>query len=198
MSLEAGRQIGLSGWVKILFEITKIRITVLVAFTTTLGYVLGLNNLESFSLYPIIGIFFLACGAAALNHYQERRTDVLMDRTKNRPIPSGTVTPSSVLVISAVFLILGCATLLLKSTVLTLGIGLLTFFWYNAVYTPMKKVFSLAIIPGSLVGALPPLAGWVAAGGEIFDPKIMLIATFFFHLADPAFLDITTCVWKRL
>ncbi|MBP9192156.1 MAG: protoheme IX farnesyltransferase [Ignavibacteria bacterium] len=187
MSLEAGRQIGLSGWVKILFEITKIRITVLVAFTTTLGYVLGLNNLESFSLYPIIGIFFLACGAAALNHYQERRTDVLMDRTKNRPIPSGTVTPSSVLVISAVFLILGCATLLLKSTVLTLGIGLLTFFWYNAVYTPMKKVFSLAIIPGSLVGALPPLAGWVAAGGEIFDPKIMLIATFFFIWQIPHF-----------
>ncbi|MEZ4688697.1 MAG: protoheme IX farnesyltransferase [Ignavibacteria bacterium] len=161
--------------------------TVLVAFTTTLGYVLDLDNLQAFSLYPIIGIFFLACGASALNHYQERRTDLLMDRTKNRPIPSGTVTPSAVLIIAASFLLLGSATLLIKSTVLTLGIGLLTFFWYNAVYTPMKKVFSLAIIPGSLVGALPPLAGWVAAGGDVFDPKIMLIATFFFIWQIPHF-----------
>ena len=60
-------------------------------------------------------------------------------------------------------------------------------FWYNAVYTPLKKVFSLAIIPGSLVGALPPLAGWVAAGGDILDPKIILISSFFFVWQIPHF-----------
>lgn len=168
-------------------EVTKVRITVLVAFTTSLGYILASHNLSAFSLYPVAGIFFLACGAAALNHYQERRTDKLMDRTMNRPIPSGAVTSRSVLVISLFFLALGCATLLLKSNVLTLGIGLLTFLWYNAVYTPLKKVFSLAIIPGSLVGALPPVAGWVAAGGYIFDPQIILIASFFFVWQIPHF-----------
>ncbi|MDQ3019839.1 MAG: protoheme IX farnesyltransferase [Bacteroidota bacterium] len=174
-------------WIKILFEVTKIRITILVAFTTSLGYILASQNFDSFSIFPVAGIFFLACGAAALNHYQERRTDLLMDRTKNRPIPSGTASSQSVLFISIFFLILGCATLLIKSNLLTLGIGLLTFFWYNAVYTPLKKVFSLAIIPGSLVGALPPLAGWVAAGGYIFDPKILLIASFFFIWQIPHF-----------
>ncbi|MEO8665500.1 MAG: protoheme IX farnesyltransferase [Ignavibacteria bacterium] len=172
---------------KIVSEVTKIRITVLVAFTTSLGYILASQNLSTFSLYPVAGIFFLACGAAALNHYQERRTDKLMDRTMNRPIPSGAVSSNTVLMISLFFLAAGCITLLLKSNLLTLGIGLLTFFWYNAVYTPLKKVFSLAIIPGSLVGALPPVAGWAAAGGDIFDSKIILIASFFFVWQIPHF-----------
>lgn len=112
---------------------------------------------------------------------------MLMDRTKDRPIPSGTVSSKTVLLISFSYLVLGCAVLLLKSNPLTLGIGLLTFFWYNAVYTPLKKVFALAIIPGSLVGALPPIAGWVAAGGHVFDPKIMLIASYFFIWQIPHF-----------
>lgn len=177
----------ISSWMKILFEVTKIRITILVAFTTTLGYILASKNLESFSLYPIAGIFFLACGAAALNHFQESKTDLLMDRTKNRPIPAGIMSPYSVLLIAAGFLILGSAVLLLKSNLITLGIGLLTFVWYNAVYTPLKKVFSLAIIPGSLVGALPPVAGWTAAGGSVFAPEILLLAAFFFVWQIPHF-----------
>ncbi len=187
LAIDTGKKSGLMGLLKILFEVSKIRITVLVAFTTTLGYILAAQDLASFSLYPIAGIFFLACGAAALNHYQERRTDILMDRTKNRPIPSGTVSSKTVLLISFSYLALGCAVILLKSNIATLGIGLLTFFWYNAVYTPLKKVFALAIIPGSLVGALPPMAGWVAAGGYIFDPKIILIASYFFIWQIPHF-----------
>lgn len=110
-----------------------------------------------------------------------------MDRTKNRPIPSGDVSSLSVLLISLSFLILGSSILLWKSNLLALGIGLLTFFWYNAVYTPLKKVFSMAIIPGSLVGALPPIAGWVAAGGYVFDPKILLIGAFLFVWQIPHF-----------
>ncbi|MBK6771575.1 MAG: protoheme IX farnesyltransferase [Ignavibacteria bacterium] len=168
-------------------ETAKIRITILVAFTTGLGYILASQSLSGFSFYPVIGIFLLACSASALNHYQERNTDVLMDRTKNRPIPSGTVSSSSVLIISLAFLIAGSSLLFWKSNLPALSIGLFTMFWYNAVYTPLKKVFSLAIIPGSLVGALPPLAGWVAAGGDILDPKIILISSFFFVWQIPHF-----------
>jgi protoheme IX farnesyltransferase len=178
---------GIAEWIRILFEIIKIRITVLVAFTTALGYILATGNLQSFSLYPVLGIFLLSCGAAAMNHFQERRTDGLMERTRNRPIPSGLVHPSNVLLISIAFLLAGSSVLLIKSTILTLAIGLITFFWYNAVYTPLKKIFSLAIIPGSLVGALPPVAGWAAAGGSISDPKIILIASFFFIWQIPHF-----------
>lgn len=172
---------------KILFEVTKIRITVLVAFTTMLGYILAAQNLHSMSLFPVLGIFLLSCGAAAMNHYQERKTDILMDRTKNRPIPSGMISSAGVLLISIALLISGSLVLLLKSNLTTLAIGLLTFVWYNGVYTPMKKVLSLAIIPGSLVGALPPVAGWVAAGGDLIDPKILLVAAFFFVWQIPHF-----------
>ncbi len=110
-----------------------------------------------------------------------------MDRTKNRPLPSGEATPLSVLLITAFFLISGSLLLYFGSNVTTLLIGLLTFFWYNAVYTPLKKVTALAIIPGSLVGALPPIAGWTAAGGEMFDPKILIVAAFFFVWQIPHF-----------
>lgn len=166
---------------------TKIRITILVALTTSLGYILALTDLSAFSLYPVIGIFLLACGAAAMNHYQERGTDVLMDRTKGRPIPSGNVSASFVITVAIVFLLAGSAVLFFKSSLLTLYIGLFTFLWYNVIYTPLKKVMALAIIPGSLVGALPPMAGWAAAGGSLTDDKILLIGAYFFIWQIPHF-----------
>lgn len=157
------------------------------AFTTALGYILALQNFQAFSLYPVLGIFLLSCGAAAMNHYQERSTDLLMDRTRNRPLPSGTITPGKVLMISICLLLSGSIVLLLKTNLLTLEIGLFTFAWYNLVYTPLKKLTPWAIIPGSLVGALPPIAGWVAAGGYLLDPKILLIASYFFVWQIPHF-----------
>lgn len=172
---------------RIILEVSKIRITVFVALTTTLGYLLALNSLESFSLYPVLGIFMLSCGAAAMNHYQERLTDAMMVRTMNRPIPAGTISPVNVLMISFFFLLTGSMVLILKSNLLTLGIGLYTFLWYNAVYTPLKRISPFAIIPGSLVGALPPLAGWAAAGGDITEGRILLIASFFFVWQIPHF-----------
>ncbi|MBK9227064.1 MAG: protoheme IX farnesyltransferase [Ignavibacteria bacterium] len=185
--MDSAAKSGLSHKLSILTEVIKLRITILVSFTTTLGYILASENLASFSAYPVLGIFLLACGAAALNHYQERDRDYLMDRTKNRPLPSGEVSPMSVLLITAFFIVSGSLVLYFGSNVTTLLIGLTTFFWYNAVYTPLKKVMALAIIPGSLVGALPPLAGWTAAGGDILDPKILIVATFFFVWQIPHF-----------
>lgn len=159
----------------------------LVAFTTLLGYLLGLDSLESFSLYPVTGIFLLACGAAALNHFQERFTDSMMARTMHRPIPSGRISAVNGVLISLFFLILGSTILLTNSNLTALGIGLYTFLWYNAVYTPLKRMTSFAIIPGSLVGALPPVAGWAAAGGDILDPRILVLAAFFFVWQIPHF-----------
>lgn len=165
----------------------KLRITILVSFTTTLGYILAADDLSAFSGWPILGIFLLACGAAALNHYQERDRDELMDRTRNRPIPSGTASPASVMGITLFFFAAGTFALYFGSNVTTLIVGLFTFFWYNAVYTPLKKLMALAIIPGSLVGALPPIAGWTAAGGSLTDPVILLVASFFFVWQIPHF-----------
>lgn len=176
-----------SGKIYLLAEIVKIRITVLVSFTTALGYFAGENKISPDFIYPVIGIFLLACGSAALNQYQERATDGLMDRTKNRPIPSGKIKSANVLLISLILLLTGSGVLIIKTNITALLIGLLTFYWYNGVYTPLKKKTALAIIPGSLVGALPPLAGWAATGGNIFDAKILYIAVYFFIWQIPHF-----------
>ena len=172
---------------KVFLEIIKFRITVLVTFTTGLGYILAADKISFALFYPITGIFLLACAASALNHYQERETDSLMKRTMRRPISSGRVEPQTVLVIAGVLLFTGSAELLITTNLLTLCIGLATFLWYNAVYTPLKKKTAWAIIPGSLVGALPPIAGWTAAGGSLGDPRIFIIALYFFVWQIPHF-----------
>jgi protoheme IX farnesyltransferase len=136
---------------------------------------------------PALGILLLACGSAALNHYQERKTDVLMERTKNRPIPSGKISVKSTIQLSIALVVLGSIILFIGSGLLALSLGLLNLVWYNAVYTPLKKKSPLAIIPGSLVGAIPPVVGWVAGGGNILDPQIILISFFFFIWQIPHF-----------
>ena len=173
--------------INILFEITKLRITIFVTVTTVFGYIAATNSIDAGLILPTIGILLLACGSAALNHYQERNTDAIMDRTKNRPIPSGKISASSVLKISLTLVITGSILLFIGSGILALSFGLLNLIWYNGVYTPLKKVSPLAIIPGSLVGAIPPIVGWVAGGGYLFDPQIILISFFFFIWQIPHF-----------
>lgn len=173
--------------INILLEITKLRITIFVTITTVFGYIAATNSIDVGLILPTIGILFLACGSAAFNHYQERNTDAIMDRTKNRPIPSGKITSSSVLKISLALIITGSILLFIGSGILALSFGLLNLIWYNGVYTPLKKVSPLAIIPGSLVGAIPPIVGWVAGGGYLFDPQIILISFFFFIWQIPHF-----------
>ena len=168
-------------------EITKFRITIFVTLTTLFGYIAATNSLNAGAVLPILGILLLACGSAAYNHYQERNSDALMERTKHRPIPSGKISARSTLKISIILIFSGASLLFFGSNLLALLLGLLNLVWYNAVYTPLKKVTSLAIIPGSLVGAIPPMVGWVAGGGYIFDPQIILIAFFFFIWQIPHF-----------
>lgn len=173
--------------IKILFELTKIRITIFVTVTMLFGFISAAGELNLSAVIPTIGILLLACGSAALNHYQERKSDALMNRTKNRPIPSGRISPSGALKIIFILLVSGSAMIYFGAGLLALGLGLLNLVWYNAVYTPLKKKNALAIIPGSLVGAIPPAVGWVAANGYIFDPQILIISSFFFIWQIPHF-----------
>jgi len=173
--------------ISLFLELIKFRITILVAFTTALGYVLAVSELTFSVFYPVAGILLLAGSSSALNHYQERETDRLMKRTKNRPLPSGRVSEPTALTLSVLLLILGSAVLLLKTNLFSLVIGLFTYFWYNGVYTPLKRKTPFAVIPGALVGALPPVAGWTAAGGNLSDPRIAVVALYFFVWQIPHF-----------
>jgi protoheme IX farnesyltransferase len=172
---------------KILADLTKIKITVFVTLTTAVGFIAAAGKLNLVFIEVCFGLLLLACGSAVINHIQERRTDALMKRTKNRPIPSGKISVKSAIILSAVLLVSGSVLLYYSGGKIALGLAVLNLLWYNGFYTPLKRVSSLAILPGALVGAIPPAVGWVAAGGYIFDKEIIIISFFFFIWQVPHF-----------
>ncbi len=171
----------------ILLEINKVKITLLVMLTTIAGYVLAKHSIDSGIILPTIGIFILACGSAALNHYQDRDKDALMERTRNRPIPSGRIKAYWVFVLGVIQVIFGTYLIYIGSNFLAAQLGVLALIWYNFIYTPLKRKTAFAVIPGSIIGSLPPMVGWVAAGGSIYDPQLMILAFFFFIWQVPHF-----------
>ena len=173
--------------INIFLELIKFRITVFVMITTVFGYLCATKIFGIELLGAAIGIFLLASGSAALNHLQEAVFDAQMERTKNRPIPSGKITPRSVLTIILVLSFTGSLLLFISSGLTAVLLGLLALLWYNTIYTPLKRKTSFAIIPGSVIGAIPPVVGWVTGGGEVFDPQVLLIAFFFFIWQIPHF-----------
>ncbi len=182
-----GNAVSLTRLMNILSELTKFNITALVSFTTGLGYILAASSLSFTLFYVIAGIFLMAAASSALNHWQEKDTDALMDRTKFRPIPSGKIEPAFALYFAVFLLLSGSILLLYTTNFTTFLVGFFTFLWYNGVYTPLKRKTAFAIIPGALVGALPPVAGWTAAGGELLDGRIIMIAAYFFIWQIPHF-----------
>lgn len=173
--------------VKIFFELTKVKITSFVTVTTAFGYIAATGKITLMIVPVLFGVLFLAFGSAALNHYQEKDFDAKMNRTKGRPIPSGRISPDSVLIISMTLIVSGSVILILWTNLLALGFGLLNLVWYNFIYTLLKRKTPFAIVPGSLVGAIPPVIGWAAAGGSLLDPQIIIIAFFFFIWQIPHF-----------
>lgn len=172
---------------KILLELTKFRITFFVMITTGFGYISAANSYDNKLLLVLLGTLLLACGSAVFNHYQERKIDLMMDRTKSRPIPSGRISSKKAFNIGVILTLVGSLILLFFVNQIAFLLGILNLIWYNFIYTPLKRKTSLAIIPGSIVGAIPPMIGWVAAGGYVFDFRILVIAFFFFIWQIPHF-----------
>ncbi len=172
---------------RILAELSKVRITFAVALTTIAGYLLASGQFDSGMILPTLGIFILACGSSALNHYQDSDRDILMERTKNRPIPAGKISRNNTLLIAILLTAIGSALIYIGSDFVGFQLGLLALIWYNAIYTPMKRKTAFAVIPGSVIGAIPPVVGWVAGGGSITDPHAMILAFFFFIWQVPHF-----------
>jgi protoheme IX farnesyltransferase len=129
----------------------------------------------------------LAGGSSALNECQENKYDALMDRTKNRPIPTGKISILQAWIVSSIFTISGLVLLYFIFDEITALLGLINLVWYNIIYTNLKRVSSFAVVPGSMVGAIPVLMGWTAAGGYVFHPTIVFIAFFIFIWQVPHF-----------
>ena len=171
----------------IILELSKFRITSMVAVTTITGYLLARHKLDAAFILPTLGIFFLACSSSVLNHLQEISSDAKMSRTSLRPLPNGTASKSFAIVLSLLEFSIGFSLLLFISGYTSAILGIIALIWYNGIYTPLKKKTVHAVIPGSVIGAIPPLVGWVAGGGELSSPKAWIIALFFFVWQVPHF-----------
>lgn len=176
---------------RLLAELNKLRITIIVTLTTLAGYTLASGTIDTNAVLPLIGIFILACGSAALNQYQERDKDLLMQRTINRPIPSGRITPAFAATIAYAEIIAGTWIVYVGSNTETAFLAFLAFVWYNLIYTPLKRVTAFAVIPGSVIGSIPPMVGWLAGGGSWTDPDLYIMAFFFFISQVPHFWLLT-------
>ncbi len=174
-------------WIGILLELNKVRITFAVTLTTIAGYILSKGTIDTGIILPVLGIFMLACGSAAINHIQDKDKDAIMERTSKRPIPSGELSTPIAWVIALSEITLGSFLLYYGSGFLAMQLGILALIWYNGIYTPLKRKTAFAVIPGSVIGAIPPLVGWVAAGGNLADPKAVVLGLFFFMWQVPHF-----------
>jgi protoheme IX farnesyltransferase len=145
------------------------RLTTLVLLTTLVGFYLGSSGPVSWVLMVnlLLGTALLAGGASALNQLLEREHDAKMRRTQDRPLPSGRLTPESVLLIGGACAVGGMLHLALTVNLATALLGALTLGSYILVYTPLKRVTTLNTVIGAIPGGLPPLMGWTAARGEI-------------------------------
>jgi protoheme IX farnesyltransferase len=175
--------------IKSIAELAKIRISAMAALTAAAGYLLFSRGFSPGIIVPMTAAFFLACGACALNQIQERRLDALMKRTRGRPLPSGRITLQHALIAAALFITAGLAILLCASFYRAelLLLGAAAIFWYNVAYTYLKRVTAFAAVIGAFLGAVPPVVGWVAAGGYAADGRILAVAILFYMWQIPHF-----------
>lgn len=166
--------------IKIVLELGKVRISLPVALSALVGYALKTGSLSSEVWMLLTGVFLMSCSSGAINHIQEYKTDALMPRTRSRPIPSGKISVKGAILVAVLFFVFGAFFLLVSFPPIVFFTALLTLLSYNAIYTPLKKVTAFAVVPGSLVGALPPYIGWFAGGGQLVDEQIIWVGLFFF------------------
>lgn len=162
-------------------ELTKIRLSILVVFTTTVGFIMASQQgIDWFRLlWTVVGTSACACAAAALNQVFERKRDAKMRRTRLRPIPAGHIGTAHAFIIGILLSYVGVAVLSFGVNIQAAGIALLTILIYVLVYTPLKSITTLNTIVGALVGGLPPLIGWVAVSGGIGTGGLVLAGILF-------------------
>jgi protoheme IX farnesyltransferase len=167
-------------------KLAKHRLSVLVTFSAAVGYFIaqGRSILELGG--AVLGVYLLSAGASALNQYQERKYDAQMERTNKRPIPAKEISANSALTVALVLILAG-SMLLYFNGIIPVVLGLLNIILYNVIYTPLKTRTPFSILPGAVVGAIPPMIGWTSAGLSLFHPTIIYIAVFMFLWQLPHF-----------
>jgi protoheme IX farnesyltransferase len=167
---------------KNLIELTKVRIGFLVLTTTIIGFYLGAQgNIDYLLLsYTVIGTLLSSTGSSVMNNVFESESDKLMNRTKNRVLPTKKFSINFAKFLGISFIFSGLLILYLKVNPLTCILSLLTIFSYLFLYTPLKRKSWLNTSVGAIPGAIPPLGGWTAATNSIEWGGIAVFLILFF------------------
>ena len=167
--------------VRDLLDLAKPRITSMVVFTTAMGLWLAPGSIGAArTALLLFGTALLVGSANTLNCWYERETDGLMHRTRNRPLPSGRLDPSTALALGVGCGVFALPILALAINPLTALLGAIAHATYMLVYTPLKKISPWALEIGAIPGAIPPLMGWTAATGTLSLPGWFLFGILFF------------------
>lgn len=163
-------------------EITKMRLSLSVVFSSVAGYLLGAFSVDITTIMLLcVGGYFMVGASNAYNQIIERDLDALMNRTKNRPIPAGRMQVSTAFTIAVTFTVLGIIALYIINP-RTAMYGAISIFLYTSVYTPLKTITPFSVFVGAIPGAIPFMLGWVAARNEFgIEPGTLFALQFFWQ-----------------
>jgi protoheme IX farnesyltransferase len=170
-------------------ELTKPIVVALMILTSVIGMFLSVPGMVPWEIlvFGNLGIALCAGSAAAVNHLVDQRIDLVMARTKNRPIAQGRLATRDAIIFALVLGVMGTAILLIWTNQLTVWLTLASLFGYAFVYTMyLKRATPQNIVIGGLAGAAPPLLGWTAVTNSL-DPNGLLLALIIFVWTPPHF-----------
>lgn len=173
--------------IKDFIVVTKFVLSFAVSLSALFAYIMAKGEVGLDMLLATFAVLLVAMGVSTLNQVQEYKSDAKMERTKNRPIASGRMTPQSGLIIGIVLIVLSMALIYSLLGLTGVNIFMFAFIWYNAMYTPLKKKSALAVVPGAILGVIPPAIGWLVAGHTLFELEFIAIALYFFIWQVPHF-----------
>ncbi len=159
--------------------LTKPRVAMLALATVGVGCVCASSVAPITApavLSALIGGGLVAAGATAWNQVLERKSDALMQRTMDRPLPTGRMSLTEARVVGGLLAVLGTIVLAMWATPAAAIIGVLTWLIYVFAYTPLKPVTALNTQVGAIAGALPPVMGWAAVSGAVEPGACVLFA----------------------
>ena len=165
-----------------LYELTKPRVVMLIVFTAVVGMFLAVPGWPPLSalVFGTIGIGLASSSAAVFNHVLDHRIDILMMRTRGRPLPQGRLTEKVALGFAAALCVASMAILWLLVNPLTAALTFLSLIGYALVYTVfLKRATPQNIVIGGADGAAPPVLGWTAVTNEIHSSALLLFLIIF-------------------
>ncbi|MCO4844653.1 MAG: protoheme IX farnesyltransferase [Sulfurovum sp.] len=173
--------------IKDFFVVTKFILSFAVSLSALFAYIMAKGEIGLDMFLATFSVLLVAMGVSTLNQVQEYREDSKMERTKNRPIAAGRMSPRTGTIIAVVLILISLAFIYSLLGITGINFFAFAFIWYNLMYTPMKKRSALAVVPGAILGVIPPAIGWLVAGHTLFELEFIALAVYYFIWQVPHF-----------